>query len=89
MGTIIKFPDKLGGYRRPPSIYIGVDYDEKKPETYRGCFVEFDNGSWCQRLMFETYGAAMAHASGLGIETHDLPSVDEFCADVDALRGEE
>lgn len=61
---------------------IGIDYDEFKPETYRGCFVIVsERGREVGRRTFDWWDQAEAYALSLGHPVGYLASVDDFGMD--------
>lgn len=87
MVTIHKFPDVAG--RKPRTIaFLGVDYDEFKPESYRGWFVIFNNlDGKDERLTFSNYDSAAAYVAALGVKCFNLSSVDHYWSDLRSADG--
>jgi hypothetical protein len=55
--------------------FIGVDYVEFKPETFKGYFVKTDDD---QKGGYRTHAEALAYAGSKAVRVYDLSSVDHY-----------
>lgn len=80
MTEIFSFAERTSGQ---PGVFIGVDYDEFKPETFRGYFV-YDRGKRSDN--YQTMAEAEAKAFSMSDRVMYLSSVDNYEADTKAAK---
>lgn len=61
------------------NTFIGVDYDEFKPETFRAFFVRIGE----RETRFDDWESAVSFAEKSGNPVMRLSSVDNFASDLD------